>query len=67
MLIAVARESDAASPASPLLRTPSEFIALGATVAVARGAGIPSGIADADYAPPAPRSATTSQNPLTWC
>src|SRR5664279_4705929 len=50
MRIAVARESDAAEPrvaATP--ETVKKFKALGAEVAVARGAGIASGISDADY------------------
>ncbi len=50
MRIAVARETDASEPrvaATP--ETVKKFIALGAEVAVARGAGIPSGISDADY------------------
>ena len=50
MRIAVARESDlyegrvAATP-----ETVKKFMALGATVAVARGAGVASGVTDADY------------------
>ncbi len=50
MLIAVARETDALEPrvaATP--ETVKKFKALGADVAVARGAGIGSGILDADY------------------
>jgi len=50
MRIAVARESDASEPrvaATP--ETVKKFKALGADVAVARGAGIGSGILDADY------------------
>src|SRR5450631_724733 len=50
MRIAVARETDAAEPrvaATP--ETVKKFKALGADVAVARGAGIASGISDADY------------------
>jgi len=50
MRIAVAREADAAEPrvaATP--ETVKKFKALGAEVAVARGAGIASGILDADY------------------
>ena len=50
MLIAVARETDAGEPrvaATP--ETVKKFKALGADVAVARGAGIASGIPDADY------------------
>ena len=50
MRIAVARETDASEPrvaATP--ETVKKFIALGAEVAVARGAGIASGISDADY------------------
>ncbi|HEY4980371.1 MAG TPA: NAD(P)(+) transhydrogenase (Re/Si-specific) subunit alpha, partial [Pseudolabrys sp.] len=50
MRIAVARETDAAEPrvaATP--ETVKKFKALGAEVAVARGAGIASGILDADY------------------
>src|SRR5450631_4483377 len=50
MRIAVARETDAAEPrvaATP--ETVKKFKALGAEVAVARGAGIASGISDADY------------------
>src|SRR5476651_1150905 len=50
MRIAVARETDAAEPrvaATP--ETIKKFKALGADVAVARGAGIASGISDADY------------------
>jgi proton-translocating NAD(P)+ transhydrogenase subunit alpha len=51
MRIAVARETDATEPrvaATP--ETVKKFKALGADVAVARGAGIASGIPDADYA-----------------
>ena len=50
MRIAVARETDATEPrvaATP--ETVKKFKALGAEVAVARGAGIASGISDADY------------------
>src|ERR1019366_2745897 len=50
MRIAVARETDATEPrvaATP--ETVKKFKALGAEVAVARGAGIASGIPDADY------------------
>jgi NAD(P) transhydrogenase subunit alpha len=50
MRIAVARETDAGEPrvaATP--ETVKKFKALGADVAVARGAGIASGILDADY------------------
>ena len=50
MRIVVARETDAAEPrvaATP--ETVKKFIALGAEVAVARGAGAGSGISDADY------------------
>ena len=50
MRIAVARETDATEPrvaATP--DTVKKFKALGAEVAVARGAGIASGIPDADY------------------
>jgi NAD(P) transhydrogenase subunit alpha len=50
MRIAVARETDATEPrvaATP--ETVKKFKALGADVAVARGAGIASGISDADY------------------
>jgi len=50
MRIAVARETDAAEPrvaATP--ETVKKFVALGAEVAVARGAGAGSGIADADF------------------
>src|SRR5664279_3911009 len=50
MRIAVARETDAGEPrvaATP--ETVKKFKALGADVAVARGAGIASGIPDADY------------------
>src|ERR1035437_232932 len=50
MRIAVAREADAAEPrvaATP--ETVKKFKALGAEAAVARGAGIASGILDADY------------------
>jgi NAD(P) transhydrogenase subunit alpha len=50
MLIAVARESDPGEPrvaATP--ETVKKFKALGAEVAVARGAGVASGISDADY------------------
>jgi NAD(P) transhydrogenase subunit alpha len=50
MRIAVARETDANEPrvaATP--ETVKKFIALGAEVAVARGAGTGSGIADADF------------------
>ena len=50
MRIAVARESDAGEPrvaATP--ETVKKFLALGADVAVARGAGNASGILDADY------------------
>src|SRR5665213_1941055 len=50
MRIAIARETDANEPrvaATP--ETVKKFKALGAEVAVARGAGIASGIADADY------------------
>jgi proton-translocating NAD(P)+ transhydrogenase subunit alpha len=50
MRIAIARESDASEPrvaATP--ETVKKFKALGAEVAVARGAGIASGIPDADY------------------
>jgi NAD(P) transhydrogenase subunit alpha len=50
MRIAVARETDASEPrvaATP--DTVKRFKALGAEVAVARGAGIASGISDADY------------------
>ena len=51
MRIAVARETDGGEPrvaATP--ETVKKFKALGAEVAVARGAGIASGIPDADYA-----------------
>jgi len=51
MQIAVARETEAGEPrvaATP--ETVKKFIALGATVAVARGAGTASGIPDADFA-----------------
>ena len=51
MRIAVARETEAQEPrvaATP--ETVKKFKALGADVAVARGAGIASGIPDADYA-----------------
>src|SRR5665647_509780 len=50
MRIAIARETDANEPrvaATP--ETVKKFKALGAEVAVARGAGIASGISDADY------------------
>jgi len=50
MRIAVARESDAGEPrvgATP--ETVRKFKALGADIAVARGAGIASGIPDADF------------------
>ena len=50
MLIAVARETEASEPrvaATP--ETVKKFKTLGAEVAVARGAGIASGISDADY------------------
>src|SRR5471030_439900 len=50
MRIAVTRESDATEPrvaATP--ETVKKFKALGVEVAVARGAGIASGIPDADY------------------
>jgi H+-translocating NAD(P) transhydrogenase subunit alpha len=50
MRIAVARETDANEPrvaATP--ETIKKFISLGAEVAIARGAGIASGISDADY------------------
>jgi NAD(P) transhydrogenase subunit alpha len=50
MRVAVARETDAGEPrvaATP--ETVKKFIGLGAEVAVARGAGIGSGISDADY------------------
>ncbi|MGH6665457.1 MAG: NAD(P)(+) transhydrogenase (Re/Si-specific) subunit alpha, partial [Pseudolabrys sp.] len=50
MRIAVARETDGGEPrvaATP--ETVKKFKALGADVVVARGAGIASGIADADY------------------
>src|SRR6185312_454709 len=50
MRIAVARETEAAEPrvaATP--ETVKKFVALGAEVAVARGAGAGSGIADADF------------------
>ena len=50
MLIAVARESDPGEPrvaATP--ETVKKFKALGAEVFVARGAGVASGISDADY------------------
>jgi len=50
MRIAVARETDASEPrvaATP--ETVKKFKALGAEVAVGRGAGIASGISDADY------------------
>src|SRR5674476_793997 len=50
MRIAVARESDTGEPrvaATP--ETVKKFIALGAEVFVARGAGVASGISDADY------------------
>ena len=50
MRIAVARETDANEPrvaATP--ETVKKFIALGAEVSIARGAGIASGISDADY------------------
>jgi NAD(P) transhydrogenase subunit alpha len=51
MRIAIARESDATEPrvaATP--ETVKKFKGLGAEVVVARGAGIASGVADADYA-----------------
>ena len=50
MRIAIARETDAGEPrvaATP--ETVKKFKALGAEVAVARGAGIASGISDAEY------------------
>jgi len=51
MRIAVARESDAAEPrVAGTPETVKKLIALGAEVAVARGAGIASGIPDAEYA-----------------
>jgi proton-translocating NAD(P)+ transhydrogenase subunit alpha len=51
MRIAIARESDATEPrvaATP--ETVKKFKGIGADVVVARGAGVASGIADADYA-----------------
>jgi NAD(P) transhydrogenase subunit alpha len=51
MRIAIARESDATEPrVAATAETVKKFKALGAEVAVARGAGIASGIPDADYA-----------------
>jgi len=51
MRIAVARETDATeSRVAATPETVKKFKALGAEVAVARGAGIASGISDADYA-----------------
>ena len=51
MRIAVARETEAQEPrVAATLETVKKFKALGADVAVARGAGIASGIPDADYA-----------------
>jgi len=61
MRIAVARETDANEPrvaATP--ETVKKFKSLGANVAVARGAGIASGILDADYEA---AGATISDNP----
>ena len=50
MRIGVARESDAGEPrVAATAETVKKFKALGAEVAVARGAGIASGIPDADY------------------
>lgn len=50
MRIAVTRETDSAEPrVAATADTVKRFIALGATVAVARGAGIASGIPDAEY------------------
>ena len=50
MLIAVARESDPAEPrVAGTPETVKKFKALGAEVVVARGAGLASGILDADY------------------
>jgi H+-translocating NAD(P) transhydrogenase subunit alpha len=50
MLIAVARESDPAEPrVAGTPETVKKLKALGAEVAVARGAGVASGILDADY------------------
>jgi NAD(P) transhydrogenase subunit alpha len=62
MRIAVARETDANEPrvaATP--ETVKKFMALGAVVAVARGAGNASGILDADYEA---AGATISDNPV---
>ena len=50
MRIAVARESDATEPrVAATGETVKKFKALGAEVVVARGAGLGSGISDADY------------------
>jgi len=50
MRIAIARETDAGEPrVAGTPETVKKFKALGAEVAVARGAGIASGISDADY------------------
>jgi NAD(P) transhydrogenase subunit alpha len=50
MRIAIARETDATEPrVAGTPETVKKFKALGAEVAVARGAGIASGISDADY------------------
>ena len=50
MLIAVARESDPAEPrVAGTPETVKKFKSLGAEVVVARGAGVASGILDADY------------------
>ena len=69
MRIAVARETDAGEPrvaATP--ETVKKLKALGAEVAVERGAGIASGIPDADYAAAgATRRPTTSPRTPTSC
>ena len=68
MLIAVARESDPAEPrVAGTPETVKKLKALGAEVAVARGAGLASGILDADYEAGGRALATTSARTPTWC
>ena len=55
MKVAVAAETDAGEPrVAAIPETVKKMIGLGAEVAVEPGAGVKSGILDADYPPPAP-------------
>ena len=68
MRIAVPRETDAGEPrvaATP--ETVKKLKSLGAEVAVARGAGIASGIPDAEFEAAGARLPMPSPRTPTWC